>query len=213
MTDSLLSEFYERFHQQRQKTGTVRAHGRLDFIRNEVGTGNDVLELGCRFGDVLAMVADRNRCTGADIDRSALDACARKLGIPTVVANLNERLPFADTSFDVVILSEVLEHLPYPAITLSEIRRVLRPGGRVVGSVPNGARLPNKIRFLLTDRVETDPTHLFHYSARTLGATLSSHFINVRISHASSRLMWLSPRHFANYLYFSAQVSPVLASS
>lgn len=45
-------------------------------------------------------------------------------------------LPFADQSFDIVICSEVLEHIPQYATALNEIARVLRPGGRLAVSVP-----------------------------------------------------------------------------
>lgn len=45
-------------------------------------------------------------------------------------------LPFADTSFDVVVCLEVVEHVPNPARVLQEIRRVLKPGGRAYVSMP-----------------------------------------------------------------------------
>ncbi|WP_456998717.1 class I SAM-dependent methyltransferase [Lysobacter sp. HA18] len=46
------------------------------------------------------------------------------------------RLPFADGSFDTVLLLEVLEHVSKPDVALEDIRRVLRPGGRLVFSMP-----------------------------------------------------------------------------
>lgn len=50
--------------------------------------------------------------------------------------DLAEPLPFADASFDTVILSDVLEHVPDPALVWHEISRVLTPGGKVIMNVP-----------------------------------------------------------------------------
>ncbi len=50
-------------------------------------------------------------------------------------------LPFAEASFDTVILTQVLEHVPEPAQALAEVARVLRPGGRLIVSVPHLAYL------------------------------------------------------------------------
>jgi SAM-dependent methyltransferase len=53
-----------------------------------------------------------------------------------VAADLSAELPFVSHSFDTLILSDVLEHIPRPRVLLTEMRRVLRPGGLVLMSVP-----------------------------------------------------------------------------
>lgn len=59
----------------------------------------------------------------------------------------HERFPFADGAFDVVLFCEVIEHLfENPVFTLSEIHRVLRPGGTLIVSTPNAARSGNLMR-------------------------------------------------------------------
>jgi SAM-dependent methyltransferase len=204
MSSELLSGFYESFHRARGKHGTVSFPERFEFIRAEVGTGRRVIELGCRYGDLLAHFVEGNEVTGVDVDREALDACRRTYGVATSVVNLNEALPFADGEFDVAVLSEVLEHLPYPHITLSEIRRILGPGGKLVGSVPHGTRLRNRLRFLTQGTVEMDPTHLFHYSPRSLKALLEEYFAEARVVPASGRYArWHTA--LSNYLLFSAR--------
>jgi SAM-dependent methyltransferase len=68
--------------------------------------------------------------------------------------------PFADSQFDVVTWCEVIEHLTEnPVFTLSEIHRVLKPGGAVVISTPNVARIENVIRVCFGNNVY-DPYHL-----------------------------------------------------
>lgn len=53
-----------------------------------------------------------------------------------VVISPERPWPFADAEFDVVLCSQVLEHVEHPGITISEIKRVLKPNGRAVVSIP-----------------------------------------------------------------------------
>jgi SAM-dependent methyltransferase len=161
------------------------------------------VELGCRSGGLLRHFVDGNDVVGVDIDKRSLRMCQKRFGIETHWADLNSTLPLAESDFDVVVMSEVLEHLPYPSISLGEVVRVLKPSGKFVGSVPNGTRLRNRLRFLFGGPVELDPTHLFHYSEITLTSLLQRYFENVQIVQVSSRFLKLSPGLFANYLLFS----------
>ncbi|HSD11264.1 MAG TPA: class I SAM-dependent methyltransferase [Candidatus Binatia bacterium] len=204
MGSELVSRYFERFHQAFGKEGTLMIPERFEFFREEVGSGKDVIELGCRYGDLLSHFSNGNRVMGIDVDRHAVAVCRKRFGIPTEVANLNETLPLADQSFDVVVLSEVLEHLPYPELTLGEITRILRPNGRLIGSVPNATKAQNRIRFLLTGRVEIDPTHLHFFSERTLVTLLSQFFERWKLRYVGGRYRIISPRWLASYILFSA---------
>jgi SAM-dependent methyltransferase len=77
------------------------------------------------------------------------DRCRRQ-GIDFYPCDLAcDALPFTDESFDVIIFTEVLEHLPAaPAQILSKIQRVLRVGGQLLFSVPNFASLRNRLQLL-----------------------------------------------------------------
>jgi 2-polyprenyl-3-methyl-5-hydroxy-6-metoxy-1,4-benzoquinol methylase len=57
-------------------------------------------------------------------------------------------LPFADHSFDVVLCTEVLEHVPDPAVVVAELARVTKPGGRVIVSIPNEVNIDRAKRLL-----------------------------------------------------------------
>jgi SAM-dependent methyltransferase len=201
---NMLSRFYEDFHRERGKQGTVLDPHRVDFIVNNVGMRKRVLDVGCRYCDLTRLFSEHNYVTGIDIDEHALEVCGRIGNIQTSVQDLNGRLAFSDMAFDVVVMSEVLEHLPYPDITLSEIVRVLKPGGRLVGSVPNATRLKNRLRFLFSGDVDEDRTHLFHYSQNKLRQLLAKHFAQIRIESVSGRLAVLSPGLFGNFLLFLA---------
>jgi len=202
---NLLSEYYKEFHEERGKTGTVLSPERISFIIEKVGRGNKVLDLGCRYGDLTAYYVKNNEVIGVDIDENALKICKQNLGIHTCLQNLNEQLQFADNSFDVVVLSEVLEHLPYPEIPLKEIKRVIKGNGILVGSVPNGTRIKNRLRFLFKGVIELDRTHLQHFSQKSLTKLLKKYFKSIEIKLIGGRFIHLSAPMFSNYILFSAK--------
>jgi SAM-dependent methyltransferase len=167
------------------------------------GPGVRVLDLGCRSGALTRAYAAGNDVVGIDVDRVAL-AEAQKLGIETRWADVEEPLELDDASFDVVVAGELLEHLREPRRVLGEARRVLRPGGRLVGSVPNAYRLKNRVRFLLGGPPERDPTHLQMFRPADVRGLLDA-FEAVELRFVVGRLVPLNRRLFANDIVFSAR--------
>jgi ubiquinone/menaquinone biosynthesis C-methylase UbiE len=112
------------------------------------GPGDRVLEVGCGAGHLLARLP-AGRAVGLDLAESLLARTARRLdGRAVLVQGDAAALPFATASFDRVYCSEVLEHVVDPAAAVREIRRVLRPHGTAVLSVPN-ERLINRVKATL----------------------------------------------------------------
>ena len=159
-----------------------------------------MLDLGCRYGALTRSYLAGNDVVGVDVDRDAL-AEAAKLGIETHWANVDEPLPFADESFDAVVAGELLEHVRDPQQLVAEARRLLRPGGTFVASVPNAFRLKNRLRFLLGRKPEDDPTHLHMFSPAEVGALLRG-FRDPQLHFIAGRLVRLHPRLFANDIVF-----------
>ena len=92
----------------------------------------DVLELGCGEGELAAYVAERLGATIVAVDQSErMVELARARGVDARVGDAQE-LSFADASFDVVVAAWMLYHVADIGRALAEIRRVLRPGGRLV---------------------------------------------------------------------------------
>ena len=116
-------------------------------------------------------------------------------------ANVEEPLPFADESFDAVVAGELLEHLQLPEALVAEARRVLRPGGALVGSVPNAFRLQSRLRFLRGRPPEDDPTHLHLFSPTAVRELLSG-FEDVTLAYVGGRYRRLHPRLLARDLVF-----------
>ncbi|WP_159943491.1 MULTISPECIES: class I SAM-dependent methyltransferase [unclassified Nocardiopsis] len=101
-------------------------------------TGRRILDAGCGAGPLFAALRDRGaNVTGLDASAGMLALARRRLGddADLHVVDLSDPLPFADGVFDDVVASLVLHYLQDWGPTLAEIRRVLRPGGRLIVSV------------------------------------------------------------------------------
>ncbi len=171
------------------------------------GPGRRVLDLGCRTGALTRYYASGNDVVGVDVDRDALARAHERLGIETVWADTEDELPFPDASFDVVVMGEILEHLADPRAAVANVRRVLRPGGRFVGSVPNAFRLKSRVAYARGRYpADWDPTHLQLFTPAALRDLLRA-FAGVEIRFAIGRYLRLHPRLLANVQVFSARKS------
>lgn len=104
--------------------------------------GARVLDAGCGYGFTLRMLAELTdaELVGLDFAPERVEQVQRDLArFPnvSVVQGDAQALPFDDASFDHVVCSEVLEHLPDDAAAVREILRVLKPGGTAVFTVPD----------------------------------------------------------------------------
>jgi SAM-dependent methyltransferase len=103
-----------------------------------VRPGARVLDVGCGVGRLLLRLQRRGcETVGVDILRRDLLSAQRHLMNAALVQADGGRLPFAGASFDFVACTETLEHAADAALMLRELARVLRPGGRLVVSVPD----------------------------------------------------------------------------
>ncbi len=196
------SERYRAHHRASRPEDFVFAVERIGLFRRAVdGPGRRVLDLGCRYGALTQHYAAGNDVVGVDIDADAL-ARAAELGIETHWADVEDPLAFEDGSFDVVVAGELLEHVRDPIALVAESRRLLRPGGTLVGSVPNAYRLKNRLRFALGRKPEKDPTHLHLFSPADVRELLAD-FDSPQLHFIAGRYVRLHPRLLANDIVFS----------
>jgi len=94
-----------------------------------------ILDVGCGTGANLLMLSQYGDAEGVDVSEDALAFC-RERGLDKVRLGAAEELPYEDGTFDLVTALDVVEHLDDDLAGLREMRRVLRPGGRVLLFVP-----------------------------------------------------------------------------
>lgn len=145
---------------------------RRGFLLARVQPGDRVLDVGCADGSFCAELARAGaRPLGIDVAARAVGrARERHPGLSFEVVEAHGPWPLQDASFDVVWASEVIEHVADTARWLSEVRRVLRPAGRLLVTTPNHGRLRRTAMALTRFESHFDPLgqHLRFYTRRSL---------------------------------------------
>lgn len=120
-----------------------------------------VLDAGCGEGVLVDEFADRLRMTGLDASYSS----------DRVTRGSLTALPYGNGEFDRALCLDVLEHLRFDEQprALAELFRVLKPGGRLLVSVPNLAHLQSRVQFLLRGRLIRTASELKHPGDRPAG--------------------------------------------
>ena len=184
----LISEFYQQYGESRpdgyyawgrQHEGAKTAFYRKSIIANRHNEESLGVDIGCQ-GGVLINFVKIISWVGVDIDQLALQAaCAA--GVACHEMDFTSAINFRDESFDVVMMTEVLEHLPYPSITVSEVHRILKkkPGSTYVGSAPLDYHLHRRWKVLRGKRLSGEQTHVHHFSFRELDRLLRFYFEKV----------------------------------
>ena len=146
---------------------------RRRFLLGNLRQGERVLDLGCGTGEFTASLAAAGAAPiGVEVAQGALGrARSRHPDVEFCLAPTEGPLPLEDCSFDMVWASEVIEHVADTARWLSEIRRVLRPRGRLLLTTPSHGRMR-----IVLGGIErySEPLgdHLHLYTRRSLAQTL-----------------------------------------
>jgi len=172
----------------------------VDFERLRLRPGHRVLDLGCGAGR-HAFAAARAGATVVALDRDGIELKQVRavLGAMTDSGELPVdtgggevqgdalALPFPDVSFDRIVASEVLEHVPDDRGALAELVRVLRPGGRLAVTVP--ARFPERVCWALDPGYHDRPGgHVRIYRRPALEAMLEDAGLVLRGGHHAHAL-------------------------
>jgi ubiquinone/menaquinone biosynthesis C-methylase UbiE len=157
-------ELWGEFHQHRHE---MRYDLVAADVRRHTPAGGTILDIGCGSGLVADRVLDLDATyVGLDLPAHHITYVAKrfrdiKSRLHTAfVRGDGERLPLRDASVDVVVLSEVIEHLLQPERAVWEISRVLRPGGVLVMTTNNASEMP----------LRSPLSHLFAWAEKAIGA-------------------------------------------
>jgi SAM-dependent methyltransferase len=137
--------------------------------------GLTVLDVACGAGFGLQMLREAGACPiGVDYAAGALGEVHRTQPAARVLRGDATRLPLKTASIDMVVSFETIEHVPDASALVSEIRRVLKPGGRLVLSTPNRAFGP-------PERHTGNPFHVREFTADELRDVLRQSFEDVHL--------------------------------
>ncbi|MBN2310505.1 MAG: class I SAM-dependent methyltransferase [Candidatus Hydrogenedentes bacterium] len=175
--------YYEGEYAERRLDIDAHRTNRLEFCLEPSLAGKDILDVGCGPGVQLQYLAASNRLVGVDISAHALRRASGN-GYLCCQGDLDGRaLPFRDGSFDIVVCTDVFEHLFQPLALLKEIRRVLKSEGVAFLSVPNHFELMTRLRILFgggavwashkPDSHAWDYAHIRYFTPRSFRAFLA----------------------------------------
>ena len=202
----ILADFYSQHHLSgNRRNQSVSEEKRSQLFKKWMGKNKKVLDMGCRDGILTRHFIEKNEVTGLDIDQLALEACREKLNIETKWADFSLQIPIPTSSFDVVVAGEVIEHLPYPEITIAEISRILKPEGLFIGSVPNSYHIKNRLRVLKGRLIDYDQTHLRAYNVMLLRQYLEKKFIIEELTSCRGKSAFLSVSWFGRDLVWKCR--------
>jgi SAM-dependent methyltransferase len=169
----------------------------VNFDKLPIGPGERVLDLGCGAGRhafecyrrgarVVALDLNASDLGGVATMLRAMDSAGESHQPDTAVAVRGNahHLPFPDGAFDLVIASEILEHIPDDAAAIAEAVRVLRPGGRLAVTVPRW--WPERVCWALSDAYhQVEGGHVRIYQRRQLlGRLRAADVVPVGTHHA-----------------------------
>ena len=192
--------------------GVVRwvEHRRASAVINSVNANPEdrILDVGCGAANILAQLP-RGKRLGVDLSRFMVERARERLKSDAeVMLGDAEQLPFPSQSFDRVIASSLFSHVLHPDKVAAEIKRVVKPGGRIIVSVSDEAQIEKGLRWakaLLLERffvgaaapgqvrVYNTEYHLHHFSLKRMREVMGT---NVREISLRRVPVYIFPVHW-----------------
>ena len=162
-----------------------------------------LLDVGAGFGELLSEAYQAQKATklyGIDISDTVVKHCQKelkkkKIAASITVQSIDKKTTFRANSFDAITMIAVFEHIFDPHAVLSEIHRILKPGGQLIIEVPNAVFLPRRVSFLwgTVPKTSDEPLyqdgHLQFFSHDTLAKLLNQYNFKIEVAQCSG-IFW-----------------------
>jgi 2-polyprenyl-3-methyl-5-hydroxy-6-metoxy-1,4-benzoquinol methylase len=181
---------------EKKDSPTAWPHGMVPLSRDEIH--HKVIELadGEPRGKALdapagtGILADRLRKMGFDVSCCDIDASYFSApGMSLDIGDLSQSLPYSSASFNLITCIEGIEHLENPFHAVREFYRVLKPGGKLILSLPNYLNIERRLRFLITGLFSKIP------SPRKLGKDRFEHLWMLHLTPLTYPVLKLMMEH------------------
>jgi len=144
------------------------------------GVRGTALDYGCGYGDLTHAISRSHRVVGCDVDPERVAFARSEYGSLEFDTCTSDRTPYAQHSFDIVVSAVVIHFVADPVAYIDEIKRIVRPGGRLLIVCRNHAIVRNTFRRFLGR--EREPTKLWILSQPDMKAFLSGRGFEVERS-------------------------------
>lgn len=180
---------YKNLYSDQKNSGNLADSLRIKHMTGIINRLNleesNILDIGCHDGTFLSLVKNRNNnFYGIEANDWGVEKSREKgIEIRQFFFDDKANLPYEDNFFDIVVAGEIIEHIFDTDFFLAEIRRVLKPEGKLLISTPNIASLGRRLLLLfgISPLVELSPNeagsvgHIRYFTFKTLKQLLKKH--------------------------------------
>jgi 2-polyprenyl-3-methyl-5-hydroxy-6-metoxy-1,4-benzoquinol methylase len=184
---------YKKIYDNKKNLGNLAQNIRIQKMRAIVDNlhfeNRNILDIGCYDGTFLGLIRNRqNNFLGLDASDWGIEQCRKKnVHAQQFFFDDSSPLPFENNFFDLVVAGEIIEHIYDTDLFLEEIKRILKPQGKILLSTPNIASFGRRLLLLFGKNpiIETTPNepnssgHIRYFTFESIGQLLKKHNFSV----------------------------------